>query len=110
MRLPFPGKRFLSSFCEENRGKEYRSFVKEYGIGTLVTDFSPLRVKTEWIDKVISGIGIPFFEVDAHNVVPCWEASPKQEYAAHTFRPKLYGHLSEFLEEFPELEPNSESL
>ena len=91
-------------------GQRIPGFVKEYGIGTLVTDFSPLRVKTEWVDKVISGIGIPFFEVDAHNVVPCWEASPKQEYAAHTFRPKLYGHLSEFLEEFPELEPNSESI
>ena len=95
-------------FLRGDPGQKISGFVKEYGIGTLVTDFSPLRVKTEWVDKVISGIGTPFFEVDAHNVVPCWEASPKREYAAHTFRPKLYRHLPEFLEEFPELEPNSE--
>jgi len=95
-------------FLRGDPGQKMPNFVKEYGIGTLVTDFSPLRVKAEWVDKVISGIGIPFFEVDAHNVVPCWEASPKREYAAHTFRPKFYRHLPEFLEEFPELEPNSE--
>jgi deoxyribodipyrimidine photo-lyase len=97
-------------FLEGDPGQRIPQFVRKYGVGTLVTDFSPLRVKAEWIEKIISEIKIPFFEVDAHNVVPCWEASPKQEYAAHTFRPKLYGHLSEFLEEFPELEPNSESI
>ncbi|MDD3246756.1 MAG: deoxyribodipyrimidine photo-lyase [Methanosarcina sp.] len=95
-------------FLRGDPGQKIPEFVKEHGIGTLVTDFSPLNLKTEWVDKVISGIGIPFFEVDAHNVVPCWEASPKREYAAHTFRPKLYRHLPEFLEGFPELEPNSE--
>ncbi|WP_235282945.1 deoxyribodipyrimidine photo-lyase [Methanosarcina sp. 1.H.T.1A.1] len=96
-------------FLEGDPGQRIPHFVTKCGAGTLVTDFSPLRVKAEWIEKVRSEIKIPFFEVDAHNVVPCWEASPKQEYAAHTFRPKLYGHLSEFLEEFPELEPNSKS-
>lgn len=96
-------------FLHGEPGKEIPQFVKQYGIGTLVTDFSPLRIKGEWIEKIIPEIEIPFFEVDAHNVVPCWEASPKQEYAAHTFRPKLYGLLPEFLEEFPELEPNPET-
>ncbi|AKB38388.1 Deoxyribodipyrimidine photolyase, type II [Methanosarcina siciliae C2J] len=97
-------------FLRGDAGQKIPEFVKEYDVGTLITDFSPLRIKAEWVEKIIPEIEIPFFEVDAHNVVPCWEASPKQEYAAHTFRPKLYGHLSEFLEEFPELEPNSESL
>lgn len=83
-------------------------FVREYGVGTLVTDFSPLRVKKMWVEKVVSGIEIPFFEVDAHNVVPCWEASQKNEYAAHTFRPKLYRLLPDFLEEYPELEEGFE--
>jgi deoxyribodipyrimidine photo-lyase len=90
-------------------GQKIPRFVKKCGIGTLVTDFSPLRIKADWVEKIIPEIGIPFFEVDAHNVVPCWKASPKQEYAAHTFRPKLYGLLPEFLEEFPELEPNPDS-
>jgi len=96
-------------FLQGDPGKEITQFVNKYGAGTLVTDFSPLRIKAGWVEQIIPGIKIPFFEVDAHNVVPCWEASQKQEYAAHTFRPKLYGLLPEFLEEFPELEPNSMS-
>jgi deoxyribodipyrimidine photo-lyase len=102
-------KRIPFVFLRGDPGQKIPEFVREYGIGTLVTDFSPLRVKAEWVEKIITDIEIPFFEVDAHNVVPCWEASPKQEYAAHTFRPKLYGRLSEFFEEFPGLELNSES-
>lgn len=88
--------------------KRIPEFVREYGIGTLVTDFSPLRIKRAWTEKVASQVEIPFYEVDAHNVVPCWEASQKQEYAAHTFRPKFYRLLPEFLTEYPELEANIE--
>jgi len=40
--------------------------------------------------------GVPFHEVDAHNVVPCWEASPKREYGARTIRSKIHKHLPEF--------------
>ena len=47
-------------------------------------------------------IGLPFYEVDAHNIIPCWTASPKQEWAAYSFRPKVHRLLPEFLEEFPE--------
>ena len=79
-------------------------FARKYGAGALVTDFSPLRIKKTWMEKIFSGINIPFFEVDAHNVVPCWEASKKQEYSAHTFRLKFHRILPEFLEEFPALE------
>lgn len=100
-------KKILSFFLRGDPGEKISRFVKDYNAGTLVTDFSPLRIKNQWIEKVISGISIPLFEVDAHNVVPCWEASQKHEYAAHTFRPKIYALLPEFLEEFPELEPNS---
>ncbi|XP_054061324.1 deoxyribodipyrimidine photo-lyase-like isoform X2 [Rissa tridactyla] len=40
-------------------------------------------------------------EVDAHNIVPCWVASPKQEYSARTIRGKIHAQLPEFLTEFP---------
>jgi hypothetical protein len=33
-------------------------------------------------------------QVDAHNVVPCWQASPKLEYAARTMRPKINHQVS----------------
>lgn len=41
------------------------------------------------------------FQVDAHNIVPCWIASPKQEYSASTIRGKIHAQLPEFLTEFP---------
>lgn len=40
-------------------------------------------------------------QVDAHNVVPCWGASNKLEYAARTIRGKITKLLPEFLTEFP---------
>lgn len=43
----------------------------------------------------------PLFQVDAHNIVPCWVASPKLEYAARTIRGKITKQLPEFLTEFP---------
>ena len=95
-------------FLRGSPGQEIPSFVNKYDIGSLVTDFSPLRPKREWTEKTASEIEIPFYEVDAHNIVPCWVASEKQEHAAYTFRPKINALLPEFLVEFPELEPNSE--
>ena len=47
-------------------------------------------------------IGVSLEEVDAHNVVPCWVASPKAEYGAYTLRPKLKRLLPLFLEDFPQ--------
>lgn len=41
------------------------------------------------------------FQVDAHNIVPCWVASAKQEYSAYTIRRKIQAQLPEFLTEFP---------
>lgn len=40
-------------------------------------------------------------QVDAHNIVPCWVASPKLEYAARTIRGKITKQLPEFLTDFP---------
>lgn len=101
-------KKIPFMFLRGSPGEEIPSFVDIYGIGTLVTDFSPLRSKRDWTERTTSKLGIPFYEVDGHNIVPCWVASGKQEHAAYTFRPKVNALLPEFLVEFPELEPNSE--
>ena len=87
----------VSGFPEQ----QIPEFIEKYRAGTLVTDFDPLRIKRQWKDSVARKISIPFYEVDAHNIVPCWVASPKQEYGAYTFRPKIRKWLREFLEEFP---------
>lgn len=70
----------------------------------LVTDFEPLRIKMQWLNSIISGSRIPVHQVDAHNIVPCWHVSQKQEFAAYTIRPKINRLLPEFLEEFPRVE------
>jgi len=69
----------------------------------LVTDFDPLKIKRYWKDKLLATIHIPCHEVDAHNIVPCWLASPKLEYAAYTLRPKINKLLPLFLEEIPQI-------
>jgi deoxyribodipyrimidine photo-lyase len=108
LTTPSPKKKIPIFFLFGDPGKRIPEFVREYGIGVLVTDFSPLRVKRRLVEKAAQGIEIPFYEVDAHNIAPCWEASQKQEYVAYTFRPKLYRLLPEFLEEYPKLEANPE--
>jgi deoxyribodipyrimidine photo-lyase len=75
-------------------------FLRTNRVGMLVTDFDPLRMKLKWRHVVARIIDIPFSEVDAHNIVPCWAASSKQEYGAYTIRPKIKRLLPEFLTEF----------
>jgi len=78
-------------------------FLKQKKAGALVTDFDPLKIKRSWIGEVKDKIEIAFFQVDAHNIVPCWEASQKQEYAAYTIRPKINKLIPDFLTEFPDI-------
>ena len=39
--------------------------------------------------------------MDAHNIVPAWVASPKEEIGARTLRPKIHNVLAGFLKKFP---------
>lgn len=78
-------------------------FTEKYEISELITDFSPLKIKKQWIEKIKEKVSIPIKEVDAHNIIPCWEASDKKEYAAYTFRSKLKQKLSIFLDNFPKI-------
>ncbi|KAL7991140.1 hypothetical protein Chor_014570, partial [Crotalus horridus] len=96
-------------------------FVTQHGIGGVVTDFSPLRVPLQWVRDVqeqlpsdvplaqVPGWGWNRHGVDAHNIVPCWVASDKQEYGARTIRRKIQDRLAEFLTEFPPLPINWEA-
>lgn len=77
--------------------------VEQYQVGTLVTDFDPLRIKRAWKEAVLTRTTCPCYEVDAHNIVPCWLASPKQEHAAYTIRPRLNRAAPEYLDDYPAL-------
>ena len=74
--------------------------------GAVVTDFGPLKIHRTWKNSFAKNLDCAFFEVDTHNIVPCWQASPKQEMGAYTFRPRMNRVLSFFLTEFPKLKPH----
>lgn len=78
-------------------------FVKERNIGGVVCDFSPLRVPLKWVEDVKEKLPktIAFCQVDAHNIVPVWVTSDKQEYAARTIRKKVNDKLNMYLTHFP---------
>lgn len=82
---------------------EIPKFINKNKIAALVTDFDPLKIKRQWKLKIAKKINTPFYEIDAHNIVPCWIASQKQEYGAYTIRPKIKKLLPEFLVEYPGL-------
>jgi deoxyribodipyrimidine photo-lyase len=89
------------------RGKtvdEIQAFISSHNCVALVTDFNPLRQFRSKCEQVASAATCPVVQVDAHNVVPCWDASDKLEYAARTIRPKLANKFSEFILPFPALE------
>ncbi len=83
--------------------REVAEFVARHDAARLVLDFNPLRLPTSWQAEVARRVTMPVDQVDAHNVVPVWVASPKQEYAAATLRPKLNRVLHRYLQEFPPL-------
>jgi len=82
---------------------EIPKFIIQKRISALVMDFDPLRVKKGWKNTVIERTSVPAYEVDAHNIIPCWVASPKREFAAYAFRPKVKLQLSDFLDKIPSL-------
>ncbi len=84
-------------------GEEIPRWVEALGVGLLVSDFDPLRLKRQWQQQAALRLAIPLIEVDAHNIVPCWLASPKQEWAAYSFRPRITRTLDEFLTPMPAL-------
>ena len=78
--------------------------LTSHDIGLVVADFSPLREHRGWLEKIqknLKSSNISLHQVDAHNVVPVWITSEKQEYAARTIRPKITKKLPEYLTEFP---------
>lgn len=86
-----------------NPEEQIPNFIEGINASILITDFDPLRIKRIWKRDVAKKITNPFYEVDAHNIVPCLYVSNKLEFAAYTIRPKINAALLEFMEEFPSI-------
>jgi len=89
----------------------------ELGIVTLAKDASLvmvdrgyLRIQKEWRKDVAQRLTCPLIQVESDVIVPVEEASPKEEYAAATFRPKIHKKLDHFLVPLKEREPVTDSL
>jgi deoxyribodipyrimidine photo-lyase len=89
--------------------EEIPEFLKSNNASVLVSDFDPLKIKRIWKRDVAKQIEIPFYEVDAHNIVPALYVTNKLEFAAYTIRPKINKSLIEFMDEFTSLKKMSKS-
>jgi deoxyribodipyrimidine photo-lyase len=81
-------------------------FTHQNNAVMLVCDFTPLKVGSSWCRDVAHHLDnsfkrVPLIQVDAHNIVPCWVASPKLEYSARTFRGKITPKITEYLHDIP---------
>ncbi len=70
-------------------------------IGTLLTDYSPLKLYKRRLNQVKNALICPIYQIDAHNIIPVWKTSDKKEFAAHTIRRKINRLLDEYLTDIP---------
>ena len=75
-----------------------------------VTDRGYLRIQKSWRASAAARMDCPLIQVETDAVVPVEEASPRQEYAAATFRPKIRRRLEEYLVPLKERRPSKDSL
>jgi len=78
------------------------TWLEKQGVGCVITDWSPSALSTQWRSEVAQHFSGPLYEVDAHNCIPAWIASPKAEVGARTLRPKIQRLIPDYLmEELP---------
>ena len=63
----------------------------------VVVDRGYLRVEREWRAEAARALECPLIEVESNVIVPVDTASPKEDYSAATFRPKVRRRLRRFL-------------
>ncbi len=71
----------------------------------LIVDRDYQRLQREWRAQVAESVRCPVIQVESNVVVPIETASPKEEYSAGTFRPKINRQLDRFLEPVAKIEP-----
>lgn len=76
----------------------------------VVVDGGHLRIQKLWRSYAAERIHCALFQVDSDVVVPAEEASPKEEYSAATFRPKISSKLDYYLLPLRKTSPQVSSL
>ena len=80
------------------------------GAALVVTDGGYSRIQRQWRRAAAAALACPLVQVETDVIVPVTLASPKQEYAARTLRPKLHRLLPAFLVPMTAREPRRSSL
>lgn len=80
--------------------QNFAKILQRYQPAAIFFDFSPLRQSIQF-KQAVAANSIACFDVDTHNIIPCWEASDKEEFAAYTFRPKYTAKLEAWLKPCP---------
>ena len=76
----------------------------------VVVDRGYLRIQREWRASAGERLECPLIQVESDVVVPVEETSPKEEYSAATFRPKIRKQLEKFLVSLNQTQPAVSSL
>jgi len=63
----------------------------------VVVDRGYTRIERQWRRFVARKIDCPLVQVETNVIVPLEQASPKEEFAARTLRPKIWKQLPKFL-------------
>jgi deoxyribodipyrimidine photo-lyase len=76
----------------------------------VVVDGGYLRIQKQWRSYAAERVDCALFQVESDVLVPVEEASPKEEYSAATFRPKISRKLDYYLLPLRENSPQVSSL
>ncbi len=75
-----------------------------------VVDRGYLKIQRRWRDNAATQMDCPLIQVESDVIVPVEEASPKEEYAAATIRPKIHRKLNHYLVPLKQFDPTVDSL
>lgn len=84
--------------------------IRKFNPASIVVDTSPLREEKIWRQQLADISPTAVYQVDAHNIIPIWIASDKQEYSARTIRSKIHKKLDFYLEQYPLLKKQKNKL
>ena len=76
----------------------------------VVVDRGYLKIQREWRRYAAEHMQCPLIQVESDVIVPVEVASPKEEYSAATFRPKIKRVWADFLIPLKENRPKKDSL
>ena len=71
----------------------------------IVVDRGYTKIERIWRDFVAKNVSCPLIQVESNVIIPVEIASPKEEYSAATFRPKIKKHINYYLKPVERISP-----